>query len=616
MSALTCLVALGCASGSGGDTTDNLTGGSFSLPSMHAGSSGTPTLPEGGKVATVAGSGGKQAGGSTGGAKQGGPDNGGAEQGGAAGSPDDSMDAGMGGADGGKPSDQVDNQPKPAPGAEPCPDVGLDAPKVHYVCDCQSGADASCKAGDDSAAGSKSAPFKTYGRARQAFSQMNAGETVAFCRGGSFAISGDRRWVNAKCKADQPCVVRDYVPEGGKADLAKPILTASSDHGFQLDDSAGANHEEGYKFLNLDIRSSSKGASGNGFFVYNDVDDVEICGTDLSGFQIGLHAAGSNSPEADSDGKNARVTLSNAIVRDNGDQGYLGGCDGCGVKYSTFINNGFKTPVLDHNIYFGPRGADGMFALYNDLYQSTFIDGECKGVSLVVHGRVTNLLIEGNNVHEDVGKAGAGCWGIAVDTGYAGEQESFENVTIRGNTVSNVGNVSIGLNGCKNCVIENNVVIQEQPVGEGTLIAVADRSRDDNDGAMTDVTVRNNTLFANTTANITGISLGTEGTGHVSVNNALLSQGSGKFTCFRYGLADSAYKMRDNNLCYATNGAQGNSVSVSLSVDPQFVSTKAPYDFTPKANSPLLDVGHTAGAKVDLLGKTRDATPDIGAFER
>lgn len=237
-----------------------------------------------------------------------------------------------------------------------CPDIGLDASKVYYVCDCREGADASCVPGDDGNAGTASAPFRTYERARQAFEGLEAGQTVAFCRGGSFDIQGERRWVNPRCTASEPCVVRDYDPSGGKRDLARPILRASEGDGFAFEDGAEADHEEGYTFLNLDVRSRSGGQSGNGFFIYNDVDDVLVCGTDITGFGIGFHVAGSNAPAAGSDGKNARVVLRNARVADNGDQGWLGGCDECGVEYSTFENNGFKQPVLNHNIYFSPRG--------------------------------------------------------------------------------------------------------------------------------------------------------------------------------------------------------------------------------------------------------------------
>jgi len=117
----------------------------------------------------------------------------------------------------------------------------------------------------------------------------------------------------------------------------------------------------------------------------------------------------------------------------------------------------------------------------------------CGGVSFVVHGEQDGLVIEGNTVREDVGAAGGGCWGIAVDTGYS-EGELLRNVVIRGDRVINVGNVGIGLNACDNCLVENNVVVHEQSFN-GRRIAVPDRDRGSDELAMTDVTIRNNSVL-------------------------------------------------------------------------------------------------------------------------
>jgi hypothetical protein len=381
--------------------------------------------------------------------------------------------------------------------------------------------------------------------------------------------------------------------------------------------------------MNLDVRSKTGGHSGNGFFIYNDVKDVLVCGMSITGFGIGFHAAGSNAPAAGSDGKNARVVLRNSYIANNGDQGWLGGCDGCGVEYSKFENNGFKQTVLNHNIYFSPRGADGMFARGNDLYKNAIVNGKCESVSLVVHGQLTNLTIEGNTVREDVGKVGVGCWGIAVDSGYAGEAEGFKNVIIRRNKVTNVGNLGIGLNACQNCLVENNVIVQTQAI-ESAMIAAPDRSRESNDLAMTGITIRNNTMYAKSTARVTGVSLGGEGSGHVAVSNAMHSPGTGQFTCFNYDLSKSSYGARDNNQCFGAGAfswtsstpslstwRQVNSLDLkSLNVDPRFVSTAAPYDFTPAVGSPLIGAGHASSATTDLNGTSRGTTKDIGAIER
>lgn len=516
-------------------------------------------------------------------------------------------------------------------GTPHCPDVGLDAEQVYYVCDCRAGAAAGCQPGNDANPGTLAQPFRSYARAVEAFSSLQAGETVAFCRGGSFEISGDREWVNPSCTSAAPCVVRDYDPPWSSAALNKPMLKATSGDGFSFADGGDSDHEEGYTFLNLDIQSTSGGTSGNGFFVYNDIDDVLVCGVDISGFDIGFHVAGSNSPAPGSDGENSGVVLRNSGLSGNGNQGYLGGCDDCGVEHSYFEDNGFRQATLNHNIYLSARGADGMFVLHNELYRSAIVDGKCAGVSLVVHGQQSDLLIEGNYVHEDLGAVEDQCWGIAVDDGYGAESEGFQNVVIRGNTVENVGNLGIGVSACQNCLIENNVVIQEQS-WESALIAAPDRERGSNDLPLDAITIRNNTLFARTPSIVKGIALGGEGDGHVVVSNVLSSLGSGPFTCFDYDLPHANYALRESNLCWrSTSGLNwtttasslanwrtqsGDDLS-SLNANPLFTSTMAgAHDFLPTASSPLVGSGHSASAAYDIVGKLRGTDPDIGAYER
>jgi hypothetical protein len=509
----------------------------------------------------------------------------------------------------------------------PCPDVGLDAPRVVYVCDCEDGADSECEPGDDANDGTISSPLRTYAAANQAYTNLNGGETVAFCRGGSFAISGDRGWASSDCNASAPCVIRDYQPPWSSAQLDPPTLTAVSANGMEFWDDG--NQVEGLTVLNLDLRSTEGTQSSKGFFIYNDIEDALFCGVSVSGFGIGFAVEESQQASSSGDGKNADVVIRYSAAVQNSNQGYLGGCDGCVIEDSYFEDNGFGLHTYNHNIYLGARGADGMLVRNNYLYRSTFIDGECKGTSLVVHGVQTDLTIEGNTVIEDQGAAATNCWGITVDPGYGDEVEAFERVTIRGNWVENVGNTSIGIDACQDCVIENNVIVQTQDF-ESTLISVPDGMRLSNDMALDDATVRNNTLYVDSSAKMTGIAVGGQGNGHVVVSNALLSVGSGEVDCFNYDLAHSAYTARDNNLCYKANGSpdwtnttaslptwrvQSGDDLASQITDPLFAN--APYDFTPANGSPLVANGHdTLSALNDYSGSTRDSQPDIGAIEQ
>jgi hypothetical protein len=501
------------------------------------------------------------------------------------------------------------------------------AGQVFHFCDCGPGAASDCRPGDDNQGfGGSAAPWRSYDKARQHFGKIGPGDTVAFCRGGSFTVQNEARWLNTSCRKDQRCVIRDYQPSWAKGDLPLPLITAK-ESAFRFEDGGDADHDEGYIVLNLKLRGSG---AGPGLFFYNDVDDASVCKLEIENFQFGVYVSGSNPAAAGSDGKNARIVLRHSRITGNRGQGWLGSCDGCAIEYSRFENNGFGRPILDHNIYFDGEGRN-IRAVGNELYRSAMHEGKCQGVSLVVHGKQDGVLIENNVVREDLGAAAETCWGIAVDTGYHGVPELFHDVTIRGNTVINVGNVAIGLNGCTKCLVENNVVIAEQPF-RATGIAAPDRKRDNLDLPMTHVTVRNNSVYLGERAFGGGILLGGEGTRHTLVSNAVLYAGSGQFACFELGLARTAYAAVDNNLCHAGSAsweAKGGDLQTwaaqsapwdraSKAAPPRFKALTAPnYDLSPDSKeSALVDAGHpTKSAPTAFGGAKRDSKPDIGAYE-
>ena len=96
-----------------------------------------------------------------------------------------------------------------------CPSAPIASARgaVHYVCDCAARAEPGCRPGDDGNDGrSPERPFRSYEKARKTFGSAKAGDVIAFCRGGSFEVKGDTRWFAPGCRADQPCVIRDYDP--------------------------------------------------------------------------------------------------------------------------------------------------------------------------------------------------------------------------------------------------------------------------------------------------------------------------------------------------------------------------------------------------------------------
>jgi hypothetical protein len=506
--------------------------------------------------------------------------------------------------------------------------------RTYHVCDCAAGADSDCRAGDDAADGlGPERAWRSFEKARAQFASLAAGETIAFCRGGVFTPGSSRGWVNTSCRADRRCIVRDYVPGWGSGDEKRPLwMVSPSGAALALEDGGNSTHDEGYVFANLELRGSG---SGRGIFIYNDVDDVLLEGLVVTGFDIGVQAAGSNAPEPGSDGRNARIVLRNSRLADNPGQGYLGGSDASVIECNRFENNGSSTAVLSHNLYLAAEEVRGFAIRNNELYRSTIVGGKCRGVSLVVHGQIEDLDIDGNLVREDVGAADPECWGIAIDGGYA-SAERFTRVNVRGNRVLNVGNVGIGLGSCVDCLVENNVVVHEQPF-EVIAVAVPDRRREGADATLGNVTVRNNSVFMSAgSGGGVGIALSGEGTGHAVVSNAIFYAGNRPvWSCFDLSLPAAAYRLVDHNVCAAGAGAGAGAGAVwtrgrgdlaawrrasgfdahSVAADPRFSMPAGPaHDLMPAPGSPAIGAGHpSASASKDIEGRPRPRGPAAGA---
>ena len=167
--------------------------------------------------------------------------------------------------------------------------MGHPSGRVRYFCDCAEGAASHCVPGNDAAKGDRAAPRRSYEAARRTFESLQAGDTIAFCRGGSFLKGSQNRWVNSGCQAENRCVVRDYAPPWATGDEGAPIVRSpAGGRAFSLDDKGRSSQEEGYAFMNLDLRSEG---GDRGFFVYNDVD---IWNVSIDRYKIGVHVAGSN----------------------------------------------------------------------------------------------------------------------------------------------------------------------------------------------------------------------------------------------------------------------------------------------------------------------------------
>ena len=504
-----------------------------------------------------------------------------------------------------------------------------------YVCDCAIGSSSSCVVGNDSSEGTLATPFQSIAKANETFNSLSAGDSIRFCRGGAWTVASNFRWVNGLCRSDNYCTITDYIPQWASANEPKPILIfQNGNNGFNLADSGNAEHEEGYLIENLDLRGSN---NGSGVAISNDVDDVILNNLSIINFRFGVNLGSSNdcNPiDATCDGKNDRITLKDSTIQFNDIQGWLGSANDVKILNNYFSDNGSRA-IFDHNIYISAPShevTNGIVISGNQLYRNTLNeDGMCSAVSLVVHGQHNNMLIKNNTISEDVGTVSSGCWGIAVDGGHS-EPESFTNILIQNNNVINMGRVSIGLGSCDGCIVENNIISNNQDLSTRAILA-PDRALAPNDLPLNNITVRNNSIYINNSFGGTGITVGGTGNNHNIVSNAIHYTGnSNSFNCFDVDLPVSSYLDIDNNLCYtpnAPNAEWANNFggltqwqlssgfsSHSSETNPDFFDADNNLLWANNQNSAMVNAGHlTLSSIIDYNNNVRDVSPDIGAFE-
>lgn len=302
-------------------------------------------------------------------------------------------------------------------------------------------------------------PWATFDFAMSRFGTLNAGDAILFCRGGTFTSSFPRLF-NQHCSSDAPCTIADYIPPDVTPINAKlPVIINGNANGvFNFQDGGDADHDEGYVVKNLSLKGNG---TGNGIFLFNDVDYVTVDGVTIDGFDIGIYSASANPPNHGANQVNENIELKNSVIINNKNQGWLGFCNNCLINNNIFTNNGFARRILNHNLYFSGNNNFNVTISNNTLHRSTIINGRCDGVSLVAHGVVSDLTITNNTIFEDLGAAAQTCWGISADPGSATE-EIFDNVLIASNQVINVGNVGIGCASCTDVQILDNTIAHAQ----------------------------------------------------------------------------------------------------------------------------------------------------------
>jgi hypothetical protein len=564
--------------------------------------------------------------------------------------------------------------PPPPASAQACAaePISSSGHTVYYACDCQLGADPNCVPGNDSNNGtSPTTPFQTYSKVRGKFSSLLAGDTIAFCQGGSFTNNG-AGWTNTNCTATTPCNIRDYADPRWTAAIpaVRPVLnSAANTRG--MDFSGGS--VQGYRVLNIKLLAAGPGQDG--FAIAGPgtgpATDITICNVEVNGYSQGIEFYQAS----------PRLTVIGSRFVNNTHIAILGGANDTLIKDNYFDHNGSANPAPANQSHGGvyvsvhydtdprfPGGVTNMTITGNTMTNNTLVNGVCEGAPLVVHAAIDGLLLE-NNLIDGRGPSGVvngtdnngGCFGIMLGSGGYTQITYFRHVTFRRNRLLYTGNVGIATSECTNCVVEDNEIVLGYPGAGNDVSGIEvphDLHRSMDPDINTGTIVQNNTIYIGAGSLGEGILFKNEGSGYVASSNAVYYGGSntGGFDCFTVATPGQMLAM-DHNSCYRPNApgapwtylsssATGYSLAgwtsasgfdgSSQQSDPLFKAIVEPWDFTPclagdpgcSGTSPLVgaaDPAHFSPVAISGPtwewtaldpGKTRDANPDIGAYER
>ena len=479
---------------------------------------------------------------------------------------------------------------------------------TYYLADCQAGAAAGCVVGTTTNDGLSAA------RPKQLAAQLprlQGGDKVLFAMGGAWTDASMNIYVPSASAANPVTWDSSAPPWGGSA---KPILTEARPgrYLFNFSDAGERVADGGYVIRNLDLRGGGVfgGPAGGeaAIFLYFAVNDVLMENLEISGFKLGVYSA--HAPKLTNGWENYRITLRNSYLHDNLNASWLGGAADLLIENNVLDHNG-SAPVFDHDLYVESATRA---VVRNNTITRTVLDsnGKCSGSVIVVHGNVDGLTIEGNKITEPVGSIPQ-CFGIEVSGGYDDSQpgEYFHDVTIRTNTVVNVGYIGIGARNCARCVIEDNALVWTGKGGSQAIsMSVNNPSALDERGGS--LTIRNNSIFMQDASDSPGaIRLLDEGTNHTVTSNLIVfgSATSGSANCFDTSVYPiGAFAAFDNNLCFRQGGPAVYSAAYAtlaaakaagfdvhgLNADPLLVATPSAangYSMALRSGSPAIGMG-------------------------
>lgn len=555
--------------------------------------------------------------------------------------------------------------------AEAFPSTGT----IYYICDCGTGASASCagNAGNDANNGtSKATPWQHYAKVTQ-FNSIAAGDTIAFCKGGAFNEASSPQLANTSTTAASPGIIREYAPTWGLgAGEATPRINVCSgcDGLFFNGPTNPVVHHEGVKIRNLDFEGG--GIAGRALHFANGISNVDVCNVTMNDCDTAVEVGNSQSLASPPGTNNVNSQQhdyyfhGDTFTNNNSEAG-LGGAINLWVQYNYMNGNSHASslshggwyfsqatdcisgscPMLADNTAYTATGERYWYNIVTNSGRASDSSGVCGQSQVVVHGLHDGMSMIGNSLYQGAGTINLGCYGIQWSNGdpYA---EIFSNGNISGNTIVNASS-AIDVSSTTFTTIANNTILGND-ANSIIGIQVGRVPPSGGDANSTNDTVVNDTCWYTTSHNASYpcVQVGGQGSGYVIANNTNTMATAGGVTCFVYDLTASsysAYAFIDNNNCNNVSGTLafesdapgGTAKSLatwkaatsfdahSLTVAPSFTTTGigtvssagiSGIDYRPQAGSGLLGAGTaTYAPTLDGNGVTRPNPPAIGAFE-
>lgn len=324
--------------------------------------------------------------------------------------------------------------------------------------------------------------WQTYAYAHQQFPNLQAGDHLAFCRGGHFQTTSQfgHNFSNSNSTASNPITFTSYIPDVHHSSCEQlPEISDVMDH--TIIKFTERIHEEGFVIEELHLTSSPPGHNNNGIAFLYDVDHVLIRNVEISHLGTAVYAGDGGDYEDGGDGLNSNIHLEGLYIRDNSKMGFIGKSDNLIIEDSVFINNAFEHPIFGHHLYVTKAVHDHDYdnfpyittnqVIRNNWFYRNAIDDhdndpltpdECNAGIMSIHGVARTNLIEGNVIWEDPLRSHGTCYGIAVNPGYNYKYpEGFAHTIIRNNIVKNVGRNAILCNACDQSEITQNLILAQ-----------------------------------------------------------------------------------------------------------------------------------------------------------